>query len=193
MLEQWAKVTANHYMQFLWWYNMYYLQNDTFNAWGGTLWYCEEQRRQCLCVCVYHSHTYPLIVITLLLNIIKITYLISISSPYMAFSWGGKILLTCILLLYVSPSSSLFLSLSPPTTLPSFHSSSLSPPLPTWTQDNHPKARFSIKSVTHPRSHRAICGIMHTKHSDAKLFFDSPVRKITARTHFHLVCVFLFL
>lgn len=74
------------------------------------------------------------------------------------------------------------LSLSP-TILPSFHSSSLSPPLPTRTQDNHPKARFSIKSVTHSRSHRAIRGIMHTKHSNAKLFFDSPVRKITARTH----------
>ena len=101
----------------------------------------------------------------------------------------GGILLTCISLLFVSPSSSLSLSLSlSPTTLPSFHSSSLSlsPPLPTWTQDNHPKARFSIKSVTHSHSHRAIRGIMHTKHSDAKLFFDSPVREISVRTHTHL-------
>lgn len=55
--------------------------------------------------------------------------------------------------------------------------------LPTPTQDNHPEARFSIKSVRLFHSHRAICGIMHTNHYTTKLFFNRPVRKITLQAH----------
>ena len=89
--------------------------------------------------------------------------------------------LTCILLL----------SIPPPLFLPR-----VCPPplLPTLTQDNHPKARFSIKFVTLFHSRRAIHGINHISHSNTKLFFDSPVRGITARTgtNTHLTHTLLF-
>lgn len=86
--------------------------------------------------------------------------------------------LTCILLLSL---------LFPPPPPHFFLSSSLSPPTP--TQDNHPKAKFSIKSVTLFHSHRVIHGIMHTNHSNTKLFLNSPVRKINPQAQAH-ICAF---
>lgn len=124
-----------------------------------------------VCVHLSHSHTYPLILITVLLDIIKITPLLSILPSFMTFP-GGKKPQTCNLLL-----SLLFLPFSL-RLFPFLESLSL---LPTSTQDNHPKARFSIKSVTQFHSQRAIHSIMHTNHFNTKLFFNSPVRKITAQ------------
>lgn len=122
----------------------------------------------CVCVCLSYYHTFPLILIVLLLHIIKITSLISTLSFYGIFPRKNS--LTCILLLSRS--------LPPPLFFPRVYLSLL----PTPTHDNHPKAWFSIKSVTLFHSHSAIHGIMHTNHSNIKLFFSGPVRKITAKT-----------
>lgn len=52
-------------------------------------------------------------------------------------------------------------------------------------KDNHPKAKFSIKSVTLFHSLRVISGIMHTNHSNTKLFLNSPHTKINPDAQEH--------
>lgn len=106
--------------------------------------------------CVRLSHS-----IALLLDIMKITSLISIS--FYDISLRKKKSLT-------------FISLFPLLLLP----------LPKPTEDNHPKAKLSIKTVTLFHSHRVIHGITHANQSNTKLFLNSPVRKINPPAHKHI-------
>lgn len=146
------------------WCCLHSLLHNTFNGSGVCCYVCYRKTNkmgklcECackMCVCPI-PHTCPLYLITLLNDIIKITSLIS---PMMTFPWGQNSS-SYILLLSLSLSS---LALSSPHF---FLSSSLSPPTP--TQDNHPKAKFSIKSVTLFHSHRAIHDITHTNHLNTK-------------------------
>lgn len=106
----------------------------------------------------------PFTLVTLPLDVIKITFNFNIIFYLMTVSRGEH-----IPRLY-------------PFTLLSVFASALSFPLPFHlspakpTRDNRPAARLSIKSVTPFHSRRVICGIMHTNHFSTKLFLNSPFR-----------------